>query len=100
MNDIHKTISALLEALQFSPNNIRLQKHVAELLLQSGRDEEAIPHWLDIYKQTEDPECLLHLGKAYYNIKKFADAKRVLFLRRYSPYKLVKRPRSPGNCSS
>ena len=36
MQGMDKTIAALLEALSFSPHNIRLRKHVAELLVQAG----------------------------------------------------------------
>src|SRR5690349_17995477 len=75
MQDIEKTITALLEALQFSPNNIRLKKHVAELLLQVGRNDEAIQHWEEIYQRTEDPECKGNLGKAYYNRGDFQKAR-------------------------
>ncbi len=47
--DMDKTITALLEALKFSPNNIRLKKHVAELLQQAGRIDEAIEQWKEIF---------------------------------------------------
>lgn len=41
-HDMDKTIASLLEALSFSPNNMRLKKHVAELLQQADRNEEAL----------------------------------------------------------
>jgi transitional endoplasmic reticulum ATPase len=78
MQDMDKTIAALLEALQFSPNNIRLRKHVAELLLQADRNDEAIEQWEEIYRQTEDPACKLNLGKAYSNNGNFRKAKEAL----------------------
>lgn len=78
MQDMDKTIAALLEALQFSPNNIRLRKHVAELLLQADRNDEAIDQWEEIYRQTEDPTCQLNLGKAYSNSGNFRKAKEAL----------------------
>jgi transitional endoplasmic reticulum ATPase len=78
MQEMDKAIAALLEALQFSPNNIRLRKHVAELLLQAGRNDEAIEQWEEIFRQTEDPECQLNLGKAYSQSGDFRKAKEIL----------------------
>lgn len=75
MDDIDKTVAALLEALKFSPHNVRLRRQVAELLLQAGKDEEAITQWQEIYRLTEDPECLFFLGKAYYHSGDFQQAK-------------------------
>lgn len=78
MHDMDKTIAALLEALSFSPNNVRLRKHVAELLLQAGRAGEAIPHLEVIVQQTEDPAYKLHLGRAYYEHGDIQRAKETL----------------------
>ena len=78
MQDMDKTIAALLEALSFSPHNIRLRKHVAELLVQAGRNDEAIEHLQQIVAQTEDPEYILMLGRAYYHLKDFRKAKETL----------------------
>ncbi|GCE31490.1 hypothetical protein KDA_69740 [Dictyobacter alpinus] len=75
--DLNKAISALLEALKFSPT-IRLRRHVAELLMQAQRYQEAETQWQEIYRQTEDPECLVQLGMAYYRTQNFAEAKKVL----------------------
>ncbi|WP_040447492.1 AAA family ATPase [Ktedonobacter racemifer] len=73
-----KTIASLLEALSFSPNNMRLKKHVAELLQQAGRNEEALQQWQEIFQQTEDPECLVYLGTIYYQLENFSRAKEML----------------------
>jgi transitional endoplasmic reticulum ATPase len=78
MQDMDKAISALYEALQISPGNIRLKKHLAELLLQAGRNSEAIQQWEEIFRHTEDPECRIHLGKAYYNMGDFRTAREML----------------------
>src|SRR5579883_2337902 len=78
MHDMDKTIASLLEALKFSPNNVRLKKHVAELLEQAGRNEEALQQWQEIFQQTEDPECKVHLGKIYYNLGDFQHAREML----------------------
>lgn len=47
MQDFDRNIAALLEALKFSPDNIPLKKHIAELLLQAGRTDEAIQHLIE-----------------------------------------------------
>lgn len=78
MQDMDRTIAALLEALSFSPQNIRLRKHIAELLLQAGRNDEAIEQLKVIVQQTEDPEYKRHLGTAYYRHGDYALAKETL----------------------
>lgn len=78
MHDSDKTIAALFDALQFSPGNVRLRKHLAELLMQAERYEEAIGQWQEVFRQTEDPECQIHLGKAYFARSNFQAARDVL----------------------
>jgi transitional endoplasmic reticulum ATPase len=78
MQNMDKAIEALYEALQVSPNNIRLKKHLAELLLEAGRNNEAIQQWEEIFRRTEDPECKVNLGKAYYNMGDFRAAREML----------------------
>ena len=78
MNNMNHTISALLEALRYSPNNVRLRKQVAELLMQAARNEEAVEQWQIVYQQTEDPDCFSHIGTCHYNSKNFAEAKKFL----------------------
>ncbi|GCE16170.1 AAA family ATPase [Tengunoibacter tsumagoiensis] len=78
MSDIDNTIHALLEALQFSPTNIRLRKHIAEMLMQAGRYSEAIEQWREVYQQTEDPDSALSLSEAYYKNNQFIEAKKTL----------------------
>lgn len=78
MQDFDRNIAALLEALKFSPENIPLKKHIAELLLQAGRTDEAIRHLKEIIERNGDPECLLMLGRAYYEREEFREAARVL----------------------
>src|SRR5690349_24828525 len=48
-------IAALREALEHSPNNTPLRKHLASLLISGGRHEEAA----DVYKEglTRQPDC-------------------------------------------
>jgi transitional endoplasmic reticulum ATPase len=65
MQDFEKTLAALLEALKFSPDNLPLKKHVAEMLLQSGQTEKAIQFFKEILASGDDFDCLVNLGRAY-----------------------------------
>jgi transitional endoplasmic reticulum ATPase len=65
MQDFEKTLAALLEALSFSPNNLPLKKHVAEMLLQAGQIEKAIQYYKEVLAQGDDYDCLMNLGRAY-----------------------------------
>ncbi len=78
MSDREKQIAALLAALKFSPDNIILKKHVADLLLEAGRTDEAIQQLREIVKQTADVEAQVSLGKAYYAQGDFQQARAVL----------------------
>ena len=55
MQNMDKAISALLEALEFTPNNVRLRKHVVDLMLQANQLDAAIAQLRLIVSQTEDP---------------------------------------------
>ena len=77
MQEIDKNIAPLLEALKFSPNNIPLKKHIAELLLQAGRTNEAIQQLQEIVAQSEDTDSQINLARAYYNIGNFQEAKAI-----------------------
>jgi AAA+ superfamily predicted ATPase len=78
MQDFERNIASLLEALKFSPDNIPLKKHVAELLLQAGRTDEAIQHLKEVLARTEDNECMVSLGRAYYESEEFGEAATIL----------------------
>lgn len=78
MQDFEKNIASLLEALKFSPDNVPLKKHIAELLLQAGRTEEAVRFFKEIIAQTGDVDCMISLGRAYYEREEFRDAAIVL----------------------
>lgn len=78
MQDFEKNIAALLEALKFSPDNIPLKKHLAELLLQAGRTEEAVRFFKEIIAQTGDADAMISLGRAYYEREEFREAAIVL----------------------
>ena len=78
MQDFERNIASLLEALKFSPDNIPLKKHVAELLLQAGRTDEAIQHLKEVLARTEDYDCMVSLGRAYYESEGFGEAAKIL----------------------
>ena len=78
MQNMDKAIAALLEALEFTPNNVRLRKQIAELMLQAGQLDGAIGQLKVIIEQTEDPEYMLLLGKTYYQRGDFQDAETAL----------------------
>jgi len=54
MQDFEKSMQTLLEALKFSPNNLLLKKHVAEMLLQAGQAEKAIQFFKEILAEHDD----------------------------------------------
>jgi SpoVK/Ycf46/Vps4 family AAA+-type ATPase len=78
VQDFDKNIAALLEALKFSPDNVPLKKHVAEMLLQAGRTDEAIVHLKEIIERTADYDCMVSLGRAYYEREEFREATKIL----------------------
>ncbi len=79
MQDLEHNIATLLEALTFSPDNIPLKKHVAQLLLRAKRYDEAIQHLHEILEQQElDGESHFYLGKALYAKGEFQQATETL----------------------
>ncbi|MDQ2716223.1 MAG: AAA family ATPase [Chloroflexota bacterium] len=78
MQDGDKAIAPLLEALKFSPTNIPLRKHIAELLVESGRNAEAVEQFKAILDLAEDYDTTVKLGRAYYSLGEFQLARSVL----------------------
>lgn len=66
-------IKSLLEALQLSPNNLPLKKYIAQLLVESGRLTEAIPHLQEILSQEHDTNCVELLAESYYQLGRFPE---------------------------
>lgn len=66
-------MKALLEALQLSPTNLPLKKYVAQLLVESGRLTEAVPHLQEILSQEHDSTCVEILAESYYQLGKFLE---------------------------
>ncbi|QJX47449.1 AAA family ATPase [Hymenobacter taeanensis] len=68
-------IQPLLEALAFSPDNLALRKHVAGLLLQSGRLPEAEELYRTGLRQApQDADLQLGLAEAYAGLRKTSAA--------------------------
>ncbi|TGE07841.1 ATP-binding protein [Hymenobacter fodinae] len=68
-------IQPLLEALAFSPDNLALRKHVAGLLLQSGRLLEAEELYRTGLRQApQDADLQLGLAEAYAGLRKTSAA--------------------------
>lgn len=65
MQDFEKHLAVLLEALKYSPDNLPLKKHVADLLLQAGDTEKAMQLLQEVLMHGDDYDCLVSLGKAY-----------------------------------
>ncbi|MGH2510820.1 MAG: tetratricopeptide repeat protein, partial [Ktedonobacteraceae bacterium] len=65
MQDFEKNLAILLEALKYSPDNLPLKKHVADLLLQAGDTEKAMQFLQEILAHGDDYDCLVSLGRAY-----------------------------------
>jgi transitional endoplasmic reticulum ATPase len=68
-------IAALREALEHSPNNTPLRKHLASLLISSGRHEEAA----DVYKEglSLQPDCVdfkVGLANTFFQLGKYSHA--------------------------
>src|SRR5260370_14352248 len=78
MEDFERNIASVLEALKLSPDNIPLKKNVGELLLQAGRTDEAIQHLKEVLARTEDYDCMVSLGRAYYESEEFGEAANIL----------------------
>jgi SpoVK/Ycf46/Vps4 family AAA+-type ATPase len=67
-------ISAILEALKVSPDNLPLRKYAGQLLLQSGRVDEAVEHLnVVVTNDPQDVDGITLLAQAYYQKGKFSE---------------------------
>lgn len=65
-------IESLREALRFSPDNVPLRLHLAELLLQYGKLEEAEEEYQHLLRFEENAKAKLGLAKIYFQKKDFS----------------------------
>lgn len=71
-------INNLLEALSFSPNNIPLKAHLANLLFNAKRLDEAKIQFQELIKLTPDSSYKLGLAKVFFSKKEFANCNVIL----------------------
>ena len=71
----NETIKNLLEALQLSPDNVPLRLHVAELLLNDAKYEEAGEQFREVLKKSYgNARAQLGLANSYFNTEKYSAA--------------------------
>lgn len=70
--NIDDTLHSLKEALKFSPDNLPLRIHIAELCFQHARYEEAEVEFTHIIKiSSEHTQAQIGLAKTFYQLKKY-----------------------------
>lgn len=68
-------LTALKEALNYSPDNVPLRNHIAELLYQQGSFGEAEEHFKIVLKsQPDNLEAKYFLAGCFYALKKYSSA--------------------------
>ena len=68
-------IEPLIEALGHSPENLPLRRHVAGMLSEAGRHEEAESHWREAMRLSpDDPELMLALALCFEKQNKLSEA--------------------------
>jgi len=75
MSNEDQTIRSLREALKVSPNNLPLRKHIADLLMQAGRHDEAEKEYRDAVKLApSDTDLKLALATCFFEQSKNSEA--------------------------
>ena len=70
-------IKTLREAVQYSPHNLPLRRHLAEVLLKHGLAAEAEQEYRDsLALSSSDPELKLGLARAFFHHGKMSHARR------------------------
>ena len=71
----NENIKSLQEALQFSPENVPLRLHLAELMLQEKLYSEAVEEFTETLQRSYgNTRAQLGLAACYYHLKKFSAA--------------------------
>jgi transitional endoplasmic reticulum ATPase len=71
----HETIRSLREALSFSPENIPLRLHLAEMLMQEKMYAEAASEFTEVLNRSYgNTKAKLGLAEAYYHQQKYSTA--------------------------
>lgn len=73
-----QTINNLREALRFSPTNIPLKQHLAEILLKLNRLDEAEIEFSELLKLSSDKKSTIGLAETFYRKGEYAKCNVVL----------------------
>jgi transitional endoplasmic reticulum ATPase len=76
MND--NTIKSLIEALKFSPDNIPLKEHLAELLLKANRLEEAEKEYSELLRLSPENKYKLGLATVFFYKEEYSKCNVIL----------------------
>ncbi len=74
----HELIAGLRQALEASPENLSLRKHLAEMLLHHGEATEAVAELKLLLRREDTPENQLLLANAYQHQQQFNVALAIL----------------------
>lgn len=66
-----QTINNLREALKFSPENVPLKQHLAEVLLKANRLDEAETEYLGLMRLSSSAQIKLGLARVFYGKEQF-----------------------------
>ena len=72
------TINSLREALKFSPDNIPLRHHLAEILVQANRLPEAEAEYLELMKLAPDDKTKTGLATVYFKQEAYSKCNVIL----------------------
>src|SRR5260370_12559748 len=78
MQGVDRSIASVLEDVKFSRDNIPLKKHVADMLLQAGRTDEAIQHLKEGFARAGYYGCMVRFGRADDESGEFGEAANIL----------------------
>ncbi len=78
LNKLESSLLALKKATDVDPNNVDAWKMRKEIAKKLNRPDEIIAASLPIIEKTDDLETYIDLGKAYYTIQRFDEARKIL----------------------
>lgn len=74
----NNAINSLIEALKYSPDNIPLKQHLAEVLLDNGRLEEAEEQFTELLRLDNSNKTKIGLAKTFFMQGKYAQCNVIL----------------------
>ncbi len=78
LNKLESALMALKRATDIDPKNIDAWKRRKEIAKKLNKPDEIIAASLPIIEKVNDIETYLDLGKAYYNIQRFDESRKIL----------------------